>query len=246
MSDDHDESKDRKQQTMTDHQESDVEATTRLPVLRGSGPTGLDRNDRNDRNGLDAFDPEAILAQPPDALDIAAELAAPPRRKLPLLRLLLFAGMVAGLAFGGGAYYQKHYGTAAAGTAGGFSARTGGGFGTGTARSGEGGAPTGGSGAEGGGFGGAGAAAGAGTGGGAGGAGSTGAATTGTVKLVDGTTVYLTTSSGSVVKVTTGSSTKITKSTGIGTSALLPGQTVTVEGTTDTSGDLAATSVAEG
>ncbi len=226
MSDDHDESKDRKKQTMADHQQSDVGATTRLPVLRGSG-----------------FDPEAILAEPPDALDIAAELAAPPRRKLPLLSLLLFAEMVAGLAFGGGAYYQKHYGTAASGTAGALSARTGGGFGGGTARSGESGAPAG---AEGGGFGGAAAGAGTGAAAGAGGAGAGSATTTGTVKLVDGTTVYLTTSSGSVVEVTTGSSTKITKSTAVATSALLPGQTVTVEGTTDSSGDLAATSVAEG
>ncbi|MFC1410577.1 hypothetical protein ACEZCY_15070 [Streptacidiphilus sp. N1-12] len=157
--------------------------------------------------------PEEILAEAPDARDIAAELAAPPRRKLPWLRLLLVAGMVAGAAFAGGAYYQKNNGTSSAG-----------GLPTGTRPSGFAG------------FGGAG-----GTGGAA-----TGDSTSGTVKLVDGDTLYLTTSSGSVVKVTTKGTTKITTAKTGTTADLLPGQTVTVEGSTDSSGNVAATTVTQG
>src|SRR6476469_4375897 len=33
--------------------------------------------------------PEDVLAEPPDARDVSAELAAPPRRRLPWLTLLL-------------------------------------------------------------------------------------------------------------------------------------------------------------
>ena len=169
--------------------------------------------------------PEEILAEPPDARDIASELAAPPRRKLPWLPLLLTAGMIAGLGFAGGAYFQKTNGTAAAT-----------GFPSGAQRPGG----TGGAGGYGG-FGG-GAAGGAGTG--TGGTGTT--ATTGTVKLVDGDTVYLTTGSGTVVKVTTKSSTKITTVKTGRTTDLLPGQSVTVQGSTDTSGNVTAATVTEG
>ncbi|MFC1403091.1 MULTISPECIES: hypothetical protein [Streptacidiphilus] len=173
-------------------------------------------------------DPEAILAEPPDTRDISAELAEPPRRKLPLLSMLLFAGMIAGLGFAGGAYYEKQNPSSTS-TAGAGFARTG--------------AAPGGFSAEGGAGGGFGGGAPGGTGGT--GTGSSTSSTSGTVKLVDGSTVYLTTSSGSVIKVTTKSSTKVTTTKTGKTTDLTPGQTVTVEGTTDSSGSVAATTVTE-
>lgn len=59
--------------------------------------------------GVLAERPEDILAEPPDARDISAELAAPPRRKLPWLTLLLSAGVVAAGAFSVGALVEKHH-----------------------------------------------------------------------------------------------------------------------------------------
>lgn len=171
--------------------------------------------------------PEEILAEPLDAQDIAAELSAPPRRKLPWLSLLLVGGMVAGFGFAGGAYFQKSSGTgtSSSGLPGGATRPSGGG-----------------------GYGGYGAAGGFGGGapGGGTGTGAAAAATTGTVKLVDGNTVYLTTSDGTTVKVTTGSTTKVTTVKSGKTADLTPGQSVTVAGTTDSSGTVAATTVTEG
>lgn len=194
-------------------------------------------------------DPEAVLAEPPNTDDIAAELSAPPRRKLPWLTLLLAAGVVAAGAFVGGVEVQKHQGggganafasalrSGTAGRSGATAGATGGGFG----------------GFGGGGFGGGsrtGAGAGAGTGaaGGAGGAGAAGGGTTttGTVKLVDGTTIYVTDSSGNIVKVTTNGSTKVNLAKTGKVSDIKAGQTVTVSGTPDSSGDVAAGSVTEG
>ncbi|MET7305387.1 hypothetical protein [Embleya sp. NPDC005575] len=43
--------------------------------------------------------PEDILGRPPAARDVAAELAAPPRRRLPLLTLALGAGVFASVGF---------------------------------------------------------------------------------------------------------------------------------------------------
>jgi hypothetical protein len=212
--------------TMAAKQSEDLVTTARVPVVNlpvpyesGAAVPAL----------IGGEDPEAILAQPPDTRDISAELAEPPRRKLPLLSMLLFAGMIAGLGFAGGAYYEKQNGTSTA--AGAAISRTGGAPGGFSA---EGGA--------GGGFGG-GAPGGTGTTGG--GTGSSTNSTSGTVKLVDGSTVYLTTSSGSVIKVTTKSSTKVTTTKTGKTTDLTPGQTVTVEGTTDSSGSVAATTVTE-
>src|SRR5690348_13840903 len=54
---------------------------------------------------------EDILATPPDARDITAELAAPPRRRLPWLTLCLAAGIVAAGAFSGGVWYERDHGT---------------------------------------------------------------------------------------------------------------------------------------
>ncbi|QMU74480.1 hypothetical protein GXW83_00410 [Streptacidiphilus sp. PB12-B1b] len=173
--------------------------------------------------------PEDILAEPPDARDIAAELAAPPRRKLPWLTLLLAAGVIAAGSFAGGALVEKNSGSGSSGAASAFA----------KLRSGAAGA------ADAGGFtrGGASGSASGGFGGGFGGA---GGATTGTVKLVDGSTIYVTNSSGNIVKVTTGGSTTVSIAKSGTVSQLQPGQTVTVRGTTDSSGNVAATSVSEG
>jgi len=77
----------------------------------------------------------------------------------------------------------------------------------------------------------------------AGGGGAGSGAITGSVFLVDGDTVYLTESSGSIVKVVTGGSTSV-QLYGAGTlSGLKAGQTVTVRGSTDSSGDVTATGV---
>jgi hypothetical protein len=69
-------------------------------------------------------------------------------------------------------------------------------------------------------------------------------AATGTISVVDGKVLYVLTSSGSLVKVTLGTSTSITrnaKSTAVG---LRPGDTVVVQGSTATNGDVTASSVA--
>ncbi|ROQ94185.1 hypothetical protein EDE04_0598 [Streptomyces sp. 2132.2] len=179
-------------------------------------------------------DPEGILAEPPDTRDISAELAAPPRPRLPWLTLVLSGGVVAGLAFTGGALVEKGHlqGTPGAGAAGrGFAAGTGGQGRTGAAQGATGTGQSGGRQGFGGATGGPGAGAGV---------------TTGTVKLVDGTTLYVTDAAGGVVKVTTDANTQITQAKSGKVSDLQPGQTVTVRGSQNSAGDLAATTVAQG
>jgi len=186
--------------------------------------------------------PEDILAEPPDARDIGAELAAPPRRKLPWLSLLLAGGVIAAAGFAGGALVEKNNGSSSNSAASAFaklrSGATGGAGGT---------AGAGGFSRAGGTAGAGGAAGAAGAGGFAGfGGGAAGGATTGTVKLVDGNTIYVTNSSGNIVKITTGSSTTVSIAQSGKVSQIAPGQTVTVRGTTDSSGNVTATSVTEG
>lgn len=88
-----------------------------------------------------------------------------------------------------------------------------------------------------------GAAAGAGVPGGFGGATST-AAASGTVTVINGSTLYVTTSSGSIVKVTLSPAAKVTRNANASNSALTPGDTVVVQGTTSKNGTVDATSVA--
>ena len=170
-------------------------------------------------------DPEDILAEPPDTRDISAELSAPPRQRLPWLTLLLSGSLVAGLAFAGGALVEKNQsqgGTPSAATRGG------------AAQNGQGGQRQG---------------FGAGQGGqrqGGGIPGAAGGLTIGTVKLVDGSTIYVTDTQGNVVKVTTADSTQVTESKSGKVSDLQPGQTVTVRGSQNASGDVAATTVTQG
>ncbi|MEV7021722.1 hypothetical protein [Kitasatospora sp. NPDC093558] len=64
-------------------------------------------------NDMTQTEQVALLATPPDARDVAAELAAPPRRPLPWLSLLLAGGVIATGAFAGGVWYQKGNGSSA-------------------------------------------------------------------------------------------------------------------------------------
>lgn len=195
------------------------------PVPEEDGGTALVR-----RGGAAALvrRAEDVLAEPPDARDVSAELAAPPRRRLPWLTLLLSAGVVAVAAFTGGVLVEKHHKDSASPLSALSGARSGSSAGAGRAGGGFGG------------FGGATAGTGAGTGAGAGGL------TLGTVKLVDGDTIYLTDAQGDTVKVTTDGSTKVTETKDGKVSDLKPGQTVTVRGTRSASGDVAATTVTQG
>ncbi|MEU1287871.1 DUF5666 domain-containing protein [Kitasatospora sp. NPDC005856] len=173
----------------------------------------------------------ALLATPPDARDVSAELAAPPRRKLPWLSLALAGGVIATGAFAGGVWYQKDNGTSGGGKSSArpaaAAAATGGGYGQGQNGSRRGGQGQG----QGG--------QGAGQGGQAGFA-------RGTVKAVDGNTVYLTDANGNTVKVTTGDATKVQLNKEGKVGDLQPGQSVTVVGTPDANGGYTASQLVEG
>jgi len=69
------------------------------------------------------------------------------------------------------------------------------------------------------------------------------AATAGTISVVDGDTLYILSSTGSVVKVTLTKSTTITRNADAAAIDLRPGDTVTVQGATGSSGAVTATSV---
>jgi hypothetical protein len=68
-------------------------------------------------------------------------------------------------------------------------------------------------------------------------------AATGTISVVDGDTLYILSATGSLVKVTLSPSTTITRNAQATPVDLRPGDTVVVQGTTGTSGNVAATSV---
>lgn len=172
-----------------------------------------------------------ILATPPDSRDITAELSAPPRRRMPWLTLCLAAGIVAAAAFSGGVWYERDHGNGNGGgrspvAGGGFGQRAGGASGYGQRN-------------------GAGFGQGQGAGQGQGGGSST-TMTTGTVKVVDGRNLYLTDAQGNIVKITTGGGTKVKLSKDGKVSDLQPGDTVVVQGTQDSSGNVAASQVTEG
>ncbi|MET9612343.1 hypothetical protein [Kitasatospora indigofera] len=185
-----------------------------------------------------------LLSSAPDARDITAELAAPPRRRLPWVTLALAGGVLAAAAFSGGVWYQQNHGTTKTAAGGGQqrAAAPGGYGGQGAAGQGAGQ----GTGRRNGQTGGTGAAGGAGVPGGTGAQGGAGGFTRGTVKVVDGTTVYLTDANGNTVKVTTGDSTKVQLNKEGKVGDLQPGQSVTVVGTPDASGAYAATQLVEG
>lgn len=71
------------------------------------------------------------------------------------------------------------------------------------------------------------------------------AGTIGTISVVDGNILYVLTSTGALVKVTLDPSTAtITRDASTNAAGLRPGDTVVVQGTTSSNGDVAATSVA--
>jgi hypothetical protein len=189
---------------------------------------------------------EAVdLSADPFADDLTAELeaAAPKpwrnRATVVLGALVLIVG-----GFLGGVQVEKHYGQTAtpanarANAASAFANARGGAGGTG-------------------GFGRGGGAGGTGTAGGASSAPSAGATgtsaggasaqtNTGKITLVDGTTIYVTLASGDVLTVKTTSATKVSVGSVTKVSGLKAGQSVTVTGPTDSSGNVTATSIAAG
>ncbi|MFF1908700.1 hypothetical protein [Kitasatospora sp. NPDC058218] len=174
-----------------------------------------------------------LLSTAPDARDVTAELAAPPRRRLPWPTLVLAGAVIATGAFAGGVWYQQDHGSTGSGkaTAAGQQPRAGAsGFGGGQNGTRRGGQGTGG----------------AGQGGQGAGQGAQGGFTRGTVKAVDGTTVYLTDANGNTVKVTTGDATKVQLNKEGKVADLQPGQSVTVVGTPAADGGYAATQLVEG
>jgi len=175
---------------------------------------------------------EELLAIPPRADHLAEELAArPPRAKLPKATLALSGAVLIAVGFFGGALAQKHLGTSSSNRAGAFA-----GFTRGGAAAGATGAPgTGRGGFGGGGFGGGGA--------GFGGGGGAGSSISGTVTVVSGGTLYVTAADGTVYTVTTTGSTTVKIASAGSISQLKPGQTVTIAGTADSGGTVAATSI---
>ncbi len=179
---------------------------------------------------------EELLAIPPQADHLAEELAARPvRAKLPKATLVLGGAILVAAGFIGGTLAQKHYGTSSGGTAARaasfastFTRGTGTG-GTGTGRTGTGG------------FGGGTGGFGGGTGGFGGGAG--GSSISGTVTVVSGDTLYVTATNGTVYTVKTSGTTTVSISSSGTLSQLKPGQTVTIAGSADSSGDVTATSI---
>ncbi|MBR7832317.1 hypothetical protein KDL01_03555 [Actinospica durhamensis] len=171
---------------------------------------------------------EELLAIPPQADHLAEELAARPvRAKLPRVTLVLGGAILVAAGFIGGTLAQKHYGTSSGGTA----ARAASFASTFTRGTGTGGAGRTGTGT--GGFGG-----GSGFGGGAG-----GSSISGTVTVVSGDTLYVTATNGTVYTVKTSGTTTVSISSSGTLSQLKPGQTVTIAGSADSSGDVTATSI---
>ena len=70
--------------------------------------------------------------------------------------------------------------------------------------------------------------------------------TAGTIASIDGDTITVKLADGSTVKVTTSGSTTVTKSSTAKVSDLSTGETITVIGQADTSGNIAATRISEG
>ncbi len=196
-----------------------------LDIFTGSRPAA----------GPATMDPEDLLATPPVADDLGAQLAArPPRAKLPKLTLALAAAVLIGAGFLGGLTVGKSSAsTGGGGLPAGLASGGAAGF------PGGGSLPSGGSGTGAGGTG-AGGAGGSGLPGGFGGSG-----TVGTIKLVDGHTIYVQTFSGSITRISTSASTKIQVSATGTVKDLQPGQTVVVQGSKRSDGSVAATSVSQ-
>ena len=184
------------------------------------------------REGTGLDDLLEVLSSPLDDdndAELTAVLTRRPRAKLPSLTLVLAAIVVASAGFLGGALVGKHYGTSGSGNLAaafrGLAARA---SSSASAGSGAGGTGTGGSGT-----------------GGRGGLFGGGNATVGTIKLIDGGTVYVQTAAGDIVQVATSAGTKVTVSSTVPVKDLKPGETVIVQGSKNSSGAIAATSISQ-
>jgi hypothetical protein len=180
-------------------------------------------------DGNDAGDLLDLLSSPldDDDAELTAVLTRRPRAKLPSLTLVLAAIVVASAGFLGGALVGKHYGSSgssnlAAAFRGLAAARPSSSASAGTGTGSPSGFPGGGGGAFGG-----------------------GNATIGTIKLIDGATVYVQTTAGDVVQVATSAGTKVTVSSTVPVKDLKPGETVIVQGSKNSSGAIAATSISQ-
>jgi Domain of unknown function (DUF5666) len=193
-----------------------------------SGPFEADATVTDLPPVTDTTEALALLSVSAARDDIGAALSRRPRARIPSLTLLLGALLVAGAGFVGGALVYRHIGGSGSGGAG---------FNVSALRSALAGSGTGRTGTAGSGFSGF-AGGGSGTFGG-------GNATIGSVKLVDGSTLYVETSTGSIVTVTLSPSTKITISSTGTIKDLSPGEDVIVEGTKNSSGNVAATSISQ-
>jgi hypothetical protein len=176
--------------------------------------------DLHEGTGLD--DLLDVLSSPLDDdhdAELTAVLTRRPRAKLPSLTLVLAAIVVASAGFLGGALVGKHYGSSSSGNLAaafrGLAARAS-----------------------------SSASAGSGTGG-RGGLFGGGNATVGTIKLIDGGTVYVQTTAGDIVQVATSAGTKVTVSSTVPVNDLKPGETVIVQGSKNSSGAIAATSISQ-
>jgi hypothetical protein len=179
-------------------------------------------------NGLD--DLLDVLSSPLDDGDeITAVLTRRPRAKLPSLTLVLAAIVVASAGFLGGALVGKHYGSSSSGNLAAAFSRLAGARAGATASAGSGSSGSG----SGSGFGGRSGLFGGGN------------ATIGTIKLIDGGTVYVQTTAGDIVQVATSAGTKVTVSSTVPVKDLQPGETVIVEGSKNSSGAIAATSISQ-
>ena len=170
-----------------------------------------------------------VLSSPldDDDAELTAVLTRRPRAKLPSLTLVLAAIVVASAGFLGGAMVGKHYGSSGSGNLAAFrglAARA-----SASASGGTGGTGSG----TGSGFGGRGGLFGGGN------------ATVGTIKLIDGRTVYVQTTAGDIVQVATSAGTKVTVSSTVPVKDLQPGETVIVQGSKNSSGAIAATSISQ-
>jgi hypothetical protein len=191
----------------------------------------LPEQEEESGNGTSMDDLLDVLSSPIDEDDaeLTAVLTRRPRAKLPSLTLVLAAVVVASAGFLGGALVGKHYGSSSSGNLAAEFSRLAGARASASASAGSG------TGSAGSGLAGRG-------GGGLFGAGN---ATVGSIKLIDGNTVYVQTTSGDIVQVTTSAGTKVTVSSTVPVKDLRPGETVIVEGSKNSSGAIAATSISQ-
>ena len=189
----------------------------------------LPEQEEESGNGTGIDDLLDVLSSPidDDDAELTAVLTRRPRAKLPSLTLVLAAIVVASAGFLGGALVGKHYGSSSSGSLAAEFSRLAGARASASASPGS-------SAGSGSGF--------AGRGGGLFGGGN---ATVGSIKLIDGNTVYVQTTAGDIVQVTTSAGTKVTVSSTVPVKDLRPGETVIVEGSKNSSGAIAATSISQ-